>query len=111
MNNYVQAGDVIELTAPVGGVVVDEPVLIGSLVVIPTVTAAATVKFSAKVTGVFEVPKATGTAWTEGAKLYWDVADGEFNTSSAGNTLAGVAATAAESADATGQIRLDGVAR
>lgn len=111
MENYVSAGEILELTAPVGDVVKDVPVLIGSLVVIPTVSAAAAAKFNALVTGVVTVPKATGTAWTEGAKLYWDVADGEFNTSSGGNTLAGVAATAAESAAATGQIRLDGVAR
>lgn len=111
MKNYVSPGEVLELTAPSGGVTKDVPVLIGSLVVIPTVDAAQTLKFSALVIGVVTVPKATGTAWTEGAKLYWDVADGEFNTSSAGNTLAGVAAAAAESADATGQIRLDGVAR
>ena len=111
MDNYVQPGEVIELTAPTGGVVKDVPVLIGALVVIPTVTAAQTVAFSALVVGVATVPKATGTAWTEGAKLYWDVADTEFNTSASGNTLAGVAAAAAASGDATGKIRLDGVAR
>lgn len=111
MENYDQEGEVIQLTAPSGGVVSGTPVLIGSLVVIPLVTAAETEKFSALVTGVATVPKATGTPWTEGLKLYWDVADTEFNTSSSGNTLAGVAAAAADSADATGQIRLDGVAR
>lgn len=111
MDNYVAPGEVLELTAPSGGVVSGFPVLIGSLVVVPTVTAAQTEKFSALVAGVVTVPKATGTAWTEGLKLYWDVADGQFNTSSSGNTLAGVAAAAALSAAATGQIRLDGMAR
>lgn len=111
MKTYTQEGEVLALTAPSGGVVSGTPVLIGSLVVVPLVTAAQTVAFSALVTGVATVPKATGTAWTEGAKLYWDVADTEFNTSSSGNTLAGVAAAAADSADATGSIRLDGAAR
>jgi predicted RecA/RadA family phage recombinase len=111
LKTYAQPGEVLALTAPSGGVTSGTPVLIGSLVVIPLVTAAETVMFSALVAGVATVPKATGTAWTEGAKLYWDVADGEFNTSSSGNTLAGVAATAAASAAATGQIRLDGAAR
>jgi len=111
LKTYTQEGEVLALTAPSGGVVSGTPVLIGSLVVIPLVTAAEATKFSALVTGVATVPKATGTAWTEGLKLYWDVADTEFNTSASGNTLAGVAATAAASGDATGQIRLDGVVR
>lgn len=111
MKNYVQPGEVLELTAPSGGVVSGTPVLIGALVVIPAVDAAQTVKFSAAVVGVYEVPKATGDAWLEGEKVYWDVADGNFNQSSSGNTLVGVAARAAESADATGFVRFDGVAR
>jgi predicted RecA/RadA family phage recombinase len=111
MINYVQPGEVLELTAPSGGVVSGTPVLIGALVVVPAVTKAQTLKFSAAVVGVFEVPKATGDAWLEGEKVYWDVGDTNFNQSSAGNTLAGVAARAAGSSDATGFVRFDGVAR
>lgn len=111
MDNYVSAGNVVELTAPSGGVVAGTPKLIGSLVVIPAVSAAQDAKFSAQVTGVFTVPKATGDAWGEGEKVYWDVADGNFNQSASGNTLVGVAAAAAGTNDTTGSVRFDGVAR
>jgi predicted RecA/RadA family phage recombinase len=111
MQNFNQPGEIIQLIAPSGGVVAGAPKLIGSLVVVPCVTVAQTLPFSAAVTGVFTVPKATGTGWTEGLKVYWDVADGEFNTSSSGNTLVGVAVAVAGSADATGLVRFDGVAR
>jgi predicted RecA/RadA family phage recombinase len=111
MKNYVSDGDVLELTAPSGGVTKDVPVLIGALVVVPTVSAAQTVAFSAKTTGVITVPKATGDAWGEGEKVYWDVADGDFNQSSSGNTLVGVAAAAAGTNDTTAPVRFDGVAR
>ena len=111
MQNYVQPGEVLELTAPSGGVVSGTPVLIGALVVIPAVDKAQTLKFSAQVIGVFEVPKVSGDAWLEGEKVYWDVADGNFNQTASGNTLAGVAARAAGSSDVTGFVRFDGVTR
>lgn len=52
------------------------------------------------------VPKATGEAWAFGEKVYYDVANGEFNKSATGNTLAGIAIEAAESADTEGVIHL-----
>jgi predicted RecA/RadA family phage recombinase len=110
-DNFSQPGEVITLTAPSPGTTAGFPIKIGSLVVVPLVTVAEAAQFSGAVTGVFEVPKATGTGWTEGLKVYWDVADGEFNTSSSGNTLVGVAVAVAGSADATGLVRFDGVAR
>ena len=69
MKTFKSEGKVLELTAPGGGVVSDTPYLIGSLVVIATVTAAAGAKFSALVVGVATVPKATGQTWSEGEKL------------------------------------------
>ena len=61
MNNYQQPGDVLELTAPAGGVTSGVPVQIGQLLVIPAVTVAATVAFNGQVVGVFKaMPKATG---------------------------------------------------
>jgi predicted RecA/RadA family phage recombinase len=111
MNTYSHSGDDMEFTAPGGGVTVDVPVLIGSLLVIPKVTAAATVRFAGVVSGVLEgAPKTTGTAWTEGQKLYWKVSTGKFITVATDGQLAGVAAADAASGDATGSVRLNGVA-
>lgn len=113
MENFSQEGEVITLTAPAGGVTTGVPVLIGSLVVVPTVTAAEAAKFSALVTGVVSYTKTGSQAWTEGAKVYWDASPGEFTTTSSGNTLCGVAVVAVGSGagETTGVVRLDGVAR
>jgi predicted RecA/RadA family phage recombinase len=113
MDNYIQPGDVIEFTAPTGGVTAGTPLLIGSLLVVPAVTAAQTLPFNGHVTGVFEVTRATGggTAWTEGVKIYWDNSAAKFTKTSSGNTLVGVAVAAAGDSAATGKVRLDGVAR
>ena len=81
MRTFQQAGETITFTAPVGGVTVDVPVLIGRVVVIPTNTVAAGAEFEGMVEGVFkDMPKTdgVGTAWTEGAPVYFDSATSEF---------------------------------
>jgi predicted RecA/RadA family phage recombinase len=111
MNNYVQRGEIIPLTAPSGGVVSGNAYKIGALVVVACVSAAQTLPFSAMTRGVHVLPKATGQTWSEGAVLYWDNSAAKFTTTSGGNTLAGHAARAALTGDTTGYVRLDGVAR
>lgn len=111
MENYSQPGEIITLTAPSGGVVSGTAYKIGSLLSVACVSADEAASYSAAVTGIFTLPKATGQTWTEGAKLYWDDGAKKFTTTSSGNTLAGCAVAAAGSSDTTGSVRLDGVAR
>lgn len=111
MENYVAPGEILELTAPSGGVTSGTGVLIGSLLVIPTVTAAEAAKFNGLVCGVVTHAKTSAQAWTEGVKIYWDAGNSVMTTTSGGNTLVGVAAAAAANPSATGKVRLDGVAR
>lgn len=111
MNNFVQIGENLTLTAPSGGVVAGLGYLIGSLFVVATTTVAETLPFVGRVIGVVTLVKATGQAWTEGVKIYWDNSAHKATTTSGGNTLIGVATEAAASADTTGNVRLDGVAR
>ena len=59
---FVQPGDTINLVAPSGGVTSGTPVLIGSLVVIPTVTALVGVSFAAHVIGVHTLAKTSAQA-------------------------------------------------
>jgi predicted RecA/RadA family phage recombinase len=107
---YVQSGDVIEFTAPGGGVVVDVPLLISSLVVIPMTTAAAGARFNGAVKGVFVQPKTAGAAWVEGQVLYFDSATSSFTTAqSATARRAAAAVVAALSADVTGTVRLENI--
>lgn len=111
MDNFVQPGDYVELTAPVGGVVTGVPKTIGALVVVPCVTAAAGEKFNAAITGVFDVTKIGSQAWAEGALVYWDEANDRATTSSVGNTLMGhaVKTVGSGAGETTGRVRLNAV--
>jgi predicted RecA/RadA family phage recombinase len=113
MDNFVQAGNALTLTAPGGGVVSGTAYLIGSLLVVATVDADAGDSFVGQVTGVISYEKPGSQAWTEGAKIYWDNSAKKMTTTSGGNTLVGVAAEAvgAGASETTGKVRLDGVAR
>jgi predicted RecA/RadA family phage recombinase len=111
MNNYLQPGNVVTLTAPAGGVTSGTGYKIGQLFVVATNDADATDPFEGMTTGVFTLPKTTGTAWTEGALLYWDDSTDKATTVAAGNLLIGCASVAALSADATGVVRLNATAR
>lgn len=111
MINYRQSIQSPNFTAPNPGVVSGAPVLIGSLLVVPSVDADEGDSFAAETTGIFELSKTTGEAWTEGQKIYWNAGTSKVSTTSGGNTLVGTASAVAGSADTTGLVRLDGVAR
>ncbi len=109
-NNFVQPGDVIELIAPSGGVVVGAPLLIGGMLVVPLVTAAQTVAFSAQFTGVWTLAKTSAQAWTEGQKVYWDAGNSRADSDGTLGPLIGVAVAVAANPTATGVVRLNGSA-
>lgn len=71
--NYVEDGNVLTLIAPAGGVQSGVPAVIGDLVVVPLVDAAAGEPFAGKTGGVWSLPAAAGL--TQGAKC--SVLDGE----------------------------------
>lgn len=96
--NMVQRGEKVELTAPSGGVVSGQAYLIGSLFVVAQFSAAVGDPFTGEVVGVWELPKATGYEVSEGEVLYWDVADGEFNSDANNPPVAIATATAASGA-------------
>jgi predicted RecA/RadA family phage recombinase len=91
MKNAISDGKVLEYTAPSGGVVSGGAYLIGSLLVVATASIAQALKFEGKPAGVFDLPKATDDAFSEGLKLYWDDSAKKITTTSGGNTLVGVA--------------------
>lgn len=108
MRNYVQPGDCIDFLAPTGGVVAGTPVLIGSILVIPTTTAAEGVSFAGCVTGVFTGPKAPSQAWTQGQQVYWDAGNARFSSDPSVGPHVGIAtaAVADGAGDTTGSVRL-----
>ena len=77
---------IVDLTAPSGGVTVGLFYLIGAVLVCANVTAAEGETFPGVTEGLFDdAAKATGSAWTEGAKLYWDDTNSRFTTSASGS--------------------------
>ena len=68
--NYVQDGKVVDAIAPAGGVTAGTPVLIGTLMLIPLVTAVEGATFSGATDGVWQLPCTTGL--TAGAMVKWD---------------------------------------
>lgn len=111
MINMVKSGDIVTRTAPTAGVVSGLAYLIGSLLVVATVTADEGDSFEGVAVGVVTLVKTTGEAWTEGLKLYWNDSTKKVTSTSGGNTLIGCADAAAGSSDTTGDVRLDGVVR
>jgi predicted RecA/RadA family phage recombinase len=109
--SFVQPGDVLEFTAPSGGVTKGVPILIGNLIVIPLDTVAQTLKFRGATNGVHSVPKAGSQAWTEGAIVYLDNTAHVMTTVSTAHYRAGVAVAAvgSGSGETTGIVRLNGV--
>lgn len=105
--NYVQEGDVLTLTAPVGGVVSGSSYLIGTLFVVALGTAAEGAQFEGAVEGVFVLPKTSGQAWTEGQKVFWDDSNHRADSASTVGQLIGVASAAAANPSSTGSVRLN----
>lgn len=72
MDIFMQPGNVVEFTAPVGGVYAGIPKQIGQLIVVPVVDANEGAAFNAYTTGVFSLRKAAPQAWAEGDRIFWD---------------------------------------
>lgn len=112
MDNYVQPGEVLTLTAPSGGVVTGVPKQIGNVLVVPTVTAAVGIAFAALIRGVVSYTKVGSQAWAEGARVFWDSGNSRFTTVGAGNLLVGFAVEAVGSGagETTGKVYLNAIA-
>lgn len=106
--NYVQPGHVLTLTAPSGGVVSGQGYVIGALFVVALHNADEGAPFEGQCTGVFNLPKTSAQAWTEGAAIYWNAGTGKATTSdgTGSNPLIGNAAVAAANPSEFGHVRL-----
>lgn len=107
MKNYIQPGDVLTLTAPYA-VASGAPFLVGSIVAIAATEAAISGSVEGVTSGVFEVPKVTGTAFAVGDKIYWDDTAKNCTKTVGSNKAAGVATEAAISDATTAKVKLNG---
>ena len=83
-------------------------VLIGSLFGVASGDAASGAEVMLNTTGVYDLPKQTGQAWTAGQLLYWSGTN--VTNVVATNKLIGCAARAELSGATVGRIRLNGIA-
>jgi len=106
MENAVNSGSVLKLTAPSGGVVSGTVYKIGSLIVVAQATVAEGLSFAAVPRLVLDYAKTSAQAWTEGVLLYWDDTNKVFTTTSTSNTLCGYATEVAANPSTTGRVFL-----
>jgi len=105
MKNYVQSGAVLTVAAP-ASVLSGAGVLVGSLFGVACGDALSGAEVEIQTEGVFDLPKATGAAWTVGQRLYWDDTAKVLTGTASTNKLVAVAVAAADSAAAVGRARL-----
>lgn len=105
MLNYLQPGNIIEITAPAGGVVSGAPVVVNQMIGIAATTEDATDPVNIQITGVFTVNKVSAQAWAEGEPVYWDAAAALFTTVE-GGLFAGLATAVAANPSSTGSLLL-----
>jgi predicted RecA/RadA family phage recombinase len=108
MKNYIQPGETVPLTAPAGGVLSGDAVLIGGIFGVACANAAEGAEFECQTEGVFELPKVSAQAWTQGAPLYWDAGTKKITSVPGDNLRIGFAAKAAANPSATGVVLLAG---
>lgn len=106
---YLQEGAVLKHTAG-SDINSNEIVVIGDSVAVALVDIDSGETGSVQTEGVFDLPKVSGTSWSQGDKLDWDSSEGAFGkgiTSEAGDvTGCAIAAADAESGDTTGEVKL-----
>lgn len=106
MRNYVGPGNVLNLTAPSGGVTSGVGVLMGNIFGVSNVTAAEGETFALTVDGEVELAKTSALAISVGDILYWDDTNKVVNKTSSSQKPVGVATTAAANPSSTVRLKL-----
>ncbi len=107
MKNFVQIGKILTCTAPAGGVVSGNFVVIGSLFGTASTTAVEGEEFELETGGVFEQPKVAAEAWDVGDPVYYDSGARLFTSVVGSNLKVGVAAATAANPSGYGAIRFN----
>ena len=109
MKNYTSNGAVLDHVASAdltGGA----PVVMGDSVGVAVADIATGSTGAVAVEGVYELPKATGTAWTQGAAVDFDASEGAFTVNLSATTGdvtgVGIAAADAPAAATVGLVKL-----
>lgn len=110
--DFVQAGNVLTLPAPSGGVTKGRIYLIGALACVATQTVAANVVTTFELTGVRNLPKdgSASVSFTAGERVFWDPVNHRVAKTNAAHFPIGCVTADAANAATTVNVRLDGVA-
>lgn len=106
MKNYIGKGDNVTVAAPEAADS-GEFLVKGALSGVAVAAALNGADVVLKREGVFELPKATGAAWVQGDRLFWDAVAKNFTKTATGNTPMAVAYSSALSGDVAGEVLLD----
>ncbi len=107
MKNFIKTGNYITFTAA-AAVSSGDAVFQGAIFGIAATDAETGEDFEAAVTGVFELPKASG-ALTKGQKVYWNTSNSNVTGTASGNTLIGAVISAATDEATSCPVRLNGI--
>jgi len=107
MKNAISNGVNLTLPAP-ANVASGAGVLVGSIFGVAAIAALSGEDVDIVTRGVFSLPKVSALAIAIGDKVYWDDTAKLVNKTSSGNTLIGVAVSAAANPSASVDVRLNG---
>lgn len=107
MKNFIQPGEVLEVTAPYD-VTSGGGVLVGTMFGVAANDAKSGDQVQIKRNGVFDVVKVSAQAWAQGAAVYWDNTAKLCTTVVGSNTLVAKAALAAANPTSEGRVVLNG---
>ena len=110
MQNFIQSGHHIDVTAPTGGVTSGQGVVIGALFGVANDDANAGETVVITTTGVFTLPKLSTAVIGAGGKVSWDATNHRVVAPGTGFYPIGAALEAAGNGTATVKVRLDGIA-
>lgn len=109
MQNFIQPGNTLTLTAPYA-VDSGDGALVGYIFGVAATDMESGDSGEFQLTGVFLLEKATGSAWAAGERIYWNDSTKKCSDDSTVGQLIGTATAAAASGNTTGHVRLNGVA-
>ena len=109
MNNFVQPGDVVRVTAPYA-VNSGQGVKVNNVFGVATASAVSAANVEVMTVGVFDLskPNAVSTSVAAGANVHWDDTNVTTTISASSNLKIGVALAAAGNTDTTVRVRLSG---
>jgi len=110
MQNFIQNGHIIRVTAPAGGIASGEGLIVGSIFGIAAYSSTEGDPVELGTTGAYQLPKASAAVVTVGSRVAWDNTAKNINVPGAGRFPVGIATEAAGNGVTSVAVRLDGVA-